>query len=146
MPETYAIHHRVEVEASPEALFDALSTQDGLACWWTPMVETEATVGSIIKFRFGDGKGGADMRIDELVPGKRVAWTCVEGPWPEMRFVFSIEAHERGAVLLFDHEGWPEVGDFYRHCNTKWGYFLASSLKPYLESGTGAPHPQDPSI
>lgn len=146
MTETYSICHRVEIEASPEKLFNALSTLEGLASWWTPMTTGETTLGSVISFRFGDGKSGPDMRVDESVPGKRVKWTCLEEPWPGMHFVFSIEAHERGAVLLFDHVGWPETNDFYRHCNGKWGYFLISSLKPYLESGTGAPHPHDPSI
>ncbi len=146
MTTTHAIHHRVEIETSPKALYEALTSQTGLASWWTPMTTTEPTVGSVAKFRFGDGSSGADMRIDELEPTKRVAWTCVDGPWPKMQFIFSIAPHQRGAVLTFDHLGWPEVNDFYRHCNTKWGYFLASSLKPYLESGNGAPHPQDPSI
>ncbi len=146
MTDTYSIHHRVELEASPEALYAALSSQEGIASWWTPMVEAEATVGSTAAIRFGDGKHGPDMRVDELIENERVVWTCTEGPWPGMQFIFSIASHERGAVLLFDHIGWPEVNDFYRHCNTKWGYFLACSLKPYLENGTGAPHPQDPSI
>jgi len=143
MNTTYAIKHRMEVEASPEALYTALTTEQGLASWWTPMISTE---GSVIKFRFGDGKSGADMRVDETIPEERVVWTCIDGPWPEMRFIFSIAPHERGAVLHFDHEGWSEEGDFFRHCNMKWGYFLASSLKPLLESGKGAPHPLDPSI
>ncbi len=146
MTETHSIHHRVEFDASPESLFAALSTQEGIASWWTPMVTAEARAGSTATMRFGDGEHGPDMRIDELVPGKRVVWTCTEGPWPGMQFVFAIAKHERGSVLLFDHHGWPEVSDFYRHCNTKWGYFLACSLKPYVESGTGAPHPADPSI
>ena len=146
MAQTYSIHHRVEIEAAPEQLYSALSTQDGIARWWTPMVKAQATVGTTAEIRFGDGKHGPDMRIDELIPNERVAWTCQGGPWPGMRLVFSIQPHERGSVLVFDHDGWPEVSDFYRHCNTKWGFFLAVSLKGLLERGQGAPHPQDPSI
>ncbi|MFT5434337.1 MAG: hypothetical protein ACI9OJ_005050 [Myxococcota bacterium] len=63
-----------------------------------------------------------------------------------MRFVFDIVEHERGAVLRLSNERWTDDGDFYMHCNAKWGFFLAVSLKKYLEDGTGQPHPQDPSI
>ena len=42
--------------------------------------------------------------------------------------------------------GWLDDGDFFMHRNAKWGFLLAVSLKQFLESGTGVPHPGDPSI
>ncbi len=143
---TFSIRHRIEVEATPSALYSAISTQEGLSSWWTPMTEASPEVGTVARFRFGDGKHGPDMRIDELVEDQRVVWRCVDGPWKDMAFHFNVSSHERGAVLHFVHEGWPDNGDFYMHCNAKWGFFLAVILKNYLEKGTGAPHPQDPSI
>jgi len=146
MSNTHAIKHRIEIEASPEQLYAAISQQQGLAAWWTPMVEAEPELGSVARFRFGDGKHGPDMRIDTLEPGAAVGWHCVDGPWKGMDMRFEIAAHERGSVLRFTHDGWPEADDFYMHCNAKWGFFLAVSLKGYLECGEGAPHPRDPSI
>ena len=140
-----AILHRVEIEASPDQLVDALSQREGLAAWWTPMVEADPKVGSIAKFRFGDGSMGPDMRVESL-DAEGVAWLCVEGPWKGHRFHFDVRPHERGSELRFRHEGWASADDFFMHCNAKWGFFLAVSLKSYLETGTGAPHPQDPSI
>ncbi len=143
---TFSIKHRIELEAKPSDLYRALSDRDGLAAWWTPMVETDSSSGSTAQFRFGDGKHGPDMRIDELSPHKVVAWHCVEGPWKGMDFRFDIQEHERGAALNFSNTGWPEQSEFYMHCNAKWGFFLAVSLKRYLETGTGVPHPDDPKI
>jgi len=47
---------------------------------------------------------------------------------------------------MFRHSGWLKQDEFFGHCNAKWGYFLAMSLKPYVETGAGAPHPKDPNI
>lgn len=143
---SHAIRHRIEIEAPTERLFSAVAEQEGLAAWWTPMVEAEVEVGSVAKIRFGDGQHGPDMRIEQLEPGKRIVWTCIDGPWPGHRFTFDIEPHERGSVLRFTHDDWAEADDFYMHCNAKWGFFLAVSLKRYLETGEGQPHPHDPSI
>lgn len=40
------------------------------------------------------------------------------------------------------HEGWREPVEFMHHCSTKWGTFLMS-LKSLLETGSGAPAPDD---
>jgi len=86
-----------------------------------------------------------EMKIVDLVPDEKVVWKCQSGPWAETgEFVFNIQPHERGAVLKFAHHGWPKADDFYMHCNGKWGFFLCTSLKDYLETGTGKPHPADP--
>jgi hypothetical protein len=142
---SFAIRHRVELESSTDAVLAALTTEEGLAAWWTPMVKTTPEVGTIAEFRFGDGAHGPDMRITKFSE-ECVAWRCVEGPWKGMDFTFTIDSHNRGSVLVLEHAGWTDQGDFYMHCNTKWGYFLAVSLKQYLETGTGHPHPEDPSI
>ena len=144
--DTHSIRHRVEMEVPPRALYDAVQRPEALAAWWTPMVQGSPEVGATLRFRFGDGTSGPDMRITALQTDRLVQWDCIEGPWQGMHFSFAIDAHPRGSVLTFDHSGWPEASDFYRHCNTKWGFFLAVSLKDYLEKGSGRPHPEDPSI
>ncbi|MGH1347790.1 MAG: SRPBCC family protein [Nannocystales bacterium] len=144
--QTFSIKHRIELDVKPASVYDAVSTQAGLASWWTTMVETSGELGSLAAFRFGDGEHGADMRIDTLTEGMLVRWHCVDGPWKGLDFTFDIQPHERGSVLRFENSGWPETGDFYMHCNAKWGFFLAVSLKQLLETGAGVPHPDDPRI
>lgn len=144
---SFSILHRIEVEVAPEQLYRAVAEASGLAAWWTPMVTQEGSgEGSICKVRFGDGKHGADFKVEALSPHQHVQLRCVQGPWKGLLFHFDIQRHERGSVLIFRNSGWPAQDDFFMHCNTKWGYFLAVSLKNYLEQGQGAPHPQEPSI
>ena len=142
------ILHRVEIETSPEKLYNALTEQSGLSAWWTK-AETTAKVGTIASFLFGPegNQHQCDMKITELTPNKKVVWKCISGPWVETKeFSFEIKAHERGSVVLFAHRGWTEPSEFFMHCNCKWGFFLGVSLKNYLETGKGNPHPGDPNI
>lgn len=141
-----SIHHRVEIEASAAQVYAALTESSQLAAWWTREAEAGAHVGEVSRFWFGQGSPAVEMQIRELQPDIRVAWTCVAGPWRGHELRFDIEAHERGACLRFCHEGWASEDDFFAHCSTKWGWFLAASLKPLLEGGQGAPHPDEPRI
>ena len=141
------ILHRVEIESSPNKLYKALTEQTGLSAWWTK-AETTAEVNGLAKFRFGpNGEHGCDMQITQLVPNEKVVWKCIVGPWVDTtEFSFDIKPSERGAVVLFANRGWPDPSEFFMHCNCKWGFFLAVSLKNYLETGKGCPHPADPNI
>lgn len=143
--DSHAIVHRIEIEADPAAVFAAITEPNRLAAWWTTRVDATPRVGHVAAFMFGNGST-CRMRIDELRPVCRVRWTCVEGAWPGMTLTYDIEPHARGAALRFEHAGWPERSDFYGHCNAKWGFFLAVSLKSLLETGTGTPHPHEPRI
>jgi hypothetical protein len=49
------------------------------------------------------------------------------------------------AIVLFQHQGWPEPVEFMHHCSTRWAIFLMS-LKSLLETGQGAPDPDDVKI
>ena len=139
------ILHRIIVETSQSELYQALTERQGLGAWWTKN-KAASDVGGIIHFEFGpNGEHKVDMQIIELIPAKKVVWKCVTGPWQGIgEFTFDIQPDERGAVLRFAHKGWREADDFYMHCNCKWGFFLGVSLKGYLESGQGKPHPFDP--
>ena len=47
------ILHRVGVEVTtPEAVYDALTTVDGLAGWWTDDTRGSGEVGGVLEFRF----------------------------------------------------------------------------------------------
>ncbi len=141
-----SILHRIEISSPPETLYTALSTVSGLCGWWTTMTSGHEAVGKTLEFRFGAKKQGPDMEITALIPSEKVQWKCTWGPWADHTFVFEMRAIEGGCVLLFAQHGWPEASEFYMHCNSKWGYFLGTSLKKYCETGVGGPHPNDPNL
>lgn len=141
------ILHRVIIEASPEKVYRALTEQSRLSAWWTN-AKTQGKVGSVASFFFGsNGEHQVKMEITDLVPNERVCWKCIDGPWVDTEaFQFHIQPDERGSALQFSNLGWAEPSEFFMHCNSKWGFFLAVSLKNLLETGKGQPHPNDPNI
>jgi uncharacterized protein YndB with AHSA1/START domain len=140
------ILHRVELKASPAATFRAIATIEGLAQWWTNDTKGHSEVDCNIAFRFG-GRGGFDMRVLEIEPEKRVLWQVVNGPreWIGTKVRFDLRPNGDATAVLFRHEGWKEPIEFMHHCSTKWAMFLMS-LKALIETGKGAPSPDDVKI
>jgi uncharacterized protein YndB with AHSA1/START domain len=137
------ILHKVGIKSSSlNDVYQALTTIDGLSGWWTKDTQGETQVGGVIQFRFGPG--GIDMKVLELQPGKRVLWQVVDGPgeWSGTTVSFDLRQEVDWTLILFKHQGWKEPVEFMHHCSTKWGAFLLS-LKSLLETGKGAPSPND---
>jgi len=140
------ILHRVGIRSSLENVYQAVTTRDGLAGWWTTNTQGEGNkVGNVVKFRFG--AGGFDMKVLELQPARHVLWQVVEGPteWIGTKVSWDLRQESDYVVILFKHEGWKEPVEFMHHCSTKWGIFLLS-LKSLVETGAGAPDPRDVKI
>ena len=106
----------------------------------------ESKVGGVIQFRFGR-HGGFDMKVLELDPAKRVLWQVVDGPeeWIGTKVSFELKQDGDYTIVLFKHQGWKEPVEFMHHCSTKWAIFLMS-LKSLVETGKGAPYPNDVKI
>jgi hypothetical protein len=99
----------------------------------------------VLQFRFG--AGGFDMKVLELQPGRRVLWEVVDGPseWIGTKVTWDLKQEGDYAIVLFKHEGWKEPVEFMHHCSAKWAVFLMS-LKSLVETGKGAPDPNDTKI
>src|SRR5438046_1212054 len=88
--------HQVNVKATPEQIYEAVSTMKGLAAFWTSQSQAEPTVGSIATFGFGGPS--QRMRVDELKPGKRVKWTALADfpNWDGTTVTWDISPAENG--------------------------------------------------
>ncbi len=132
MPE---ILHEIEIDARPDAVFRALTTEAGFMEWWTLDVETTAEAGSVATFGFYDRSTVFRMRIDELIPDRLIRWTCLGDveEWTGTSLVFELSEYEGGGtVVRFSHTGWRSVTGFFRQCNTTWGA-LMYRLRDYCE-------------
>ena len=136
------ILHRVGIKSSPNEVYKALATREGLAAWWTNDTQGESKVGGVLQFRFG--AGGFDMKVLELDPAKRVLWQVVDGPkeWIGTRVSWDLKRDGEYSIVLFKHQDWKEPVEFMHHCSTKWAIYLMS-LKSLVETGKGAPSPDD---
>ena len=137
------ILHRIGATTPPDKVYDALTTLDGLARWWTTDTTGDAAPGGTIRFRFGDA-GGFDMKVLDQRPNERVEWEVTDGPeeWIGTRVSFDLAQTDGYTIVLFKHQGWREPVEFMSHCSTKWATFLMS-LKQLVESGSGQPAPHD---
>jgi uncharacterized protein YndB with AHSA1/START domain len=137
------ILHKVGIKSSTQnEVYKALTTIEGLAGWWTTNTLGDSKVGGLIQFRFG--AGGIDVKVLELRPAAHVVWQVVAGPaeWIGTKLSFALKQEGDWTIVLFKHEGWKEPVEFMHHCSTKWAVFLLS-LKSLLETGKGAPHPNE---
>ena len=146
--EAVSIVHRIGIKAPPPKVFEALSTIDGIASWWTRDVSGESKVGSTFQVRFlnSDGAllGSMDIRVDSLQPDRCIQWYFEEGPaeWIGTDVVFKLKQEGDYTIVLFSHNHWRESVEFTAHCSMKWATFLLS-LKQLLENGQGLPSPND---
>jgi len=141
------ILHRVGIKgASADQVYEAITSVDGLAGWWTDDTTGTPDLGGVLEFRFPP-IGGFDMRVDELRQAEHVGWSVVDGPeeWIGTTIQWDLRQDGDYTVILFKHQGWDEPGEFMHHCSTKWGSFLMS-LKSLVETGEGAPAPRDVEI
>jgi len=141
------ILHRIGVkDSSPAAVYEALTTLEGLAGWWSSdTVGTPNELGGRIEFRFIPGNISVTVR--ELEPATRVLWDVVDEPveWVGTTIEWTIAQEDDYTIVLFRHLGWPEATEFMHHCSTKWASFLMS-LKSLVETGAGSPSPRDVAI
>jgi uncharacterized protein YndB with AHSA1/START domain len=137
------IMHHLTLQVPPERVYDALTTAAGIRNWWTRDTELDPRVGGIGTFSFHNGADFKTVRVEELVPPSRVVWkplTDNRPQWLGTTIAFDLKAEDGGTDLTFTQRGYPEADDVYACVTTAWAYFLFS-LKRYLETGTGLPHP-----
>ncbi|MBL7497099.1 SRPBCC domain-containing protein [Frankia sp. CNm7] len=136
------ILHRVGITAPREEVFRALTTREGLADWWTRDTRGDGAPGGVLEFRFVPG--GFDMKVLEAQPAERVLWEVIDAPaeWVDTRISWDLRTEGDYTIIMFAHRGWREPVEFMHHCTTKWATYLMS-LKSLLETGKGAPAPDD---
>ena len=142
------ILHRIGIKAPAPQVYQALTTVEGLAHWWTEEVQGGSQLGGKIKFSFrtktGELLGSMLMEVHELNENKEVRWECVEGPaeWVGTEVTFHLSEQDNQTIVLFGHRNWREAVESTYHCSTKWAIFLLS-LREYVETGAGKPSPHD---
>lgn len=135
MPE---IRHNVIIKTTPEKVYEAITTQEGLANWWAKQTIAKPEVGFVNIFTFGTFRN--EMKVIILNPNKKVEWKCINSieEWIDTNISFDLEEKEGHTLLRFTQSGWRAVTDTFAGCNYDWGRFM-TSLKLFCETGTGTP-------
>jgi uncharacterized protein YndB with AHSA1/START domain len=133
--------HQIEIEAPPERVFEGLATGAGLQGWWTGDAVAEPNAGSVVELGFYGRSTVFHMRVDELVPGKTVRWTCVGDAeeWAGTHLRWDLKETDMGTEVRFVHGGWTSTDGWFATCNTTWGE-LMYRLKDWAEGEEPGPH------
>lgn len=132
------IKHKLVIKTTPEKVYEAITTQQGLAGWWAKQTTAKPEVGFVNTFTFGEFRN--EMEVSLLNANKRVEWQCINSieEWIDTTITFDLEEKDGHTILRFTHAGWKAVTDTFADCNYDWGRFMAS-LKSLCETGTGTP-------
>ncbi len=111
------ILHRITIDAAPDRVFDALTVSESLQSWWTRDSHATTEIGSVAVFKFIQGTIVFRMRVEELVPGERVAWLCQGDPqeWEGTQLTWELESTESGGPICV----LPTEGGLQRRENTR---------------------------
>jgi len=129
------IRHLVFIQSTPEKIYKAIATQEGIASWWSVHNNAKEETGSTYRISFGSDYF-KEIKITELIPDRKVAWQILEAhpEWLHTTIVFDISMGATVTELRFAHNGWREYTDMFAQCNHHWGIFL-QNLKAYVETG-----------
>jgi uncharacterized protein YndB with AHSA1/START domain len=97
------ILHLVKIRASPERVYEALTTAEGIRNWWTRDAVFDSKIGGSGEFGFYEHNGVTKVSVDELKPPVRVVWTTVSssapGGWVGTTIAFDLRAEGSAAFL-----------------------------------------------
>ncbi|MDX5437235.1 MAG: SRPBCC domain-containing protein [Pontibacter sp.] len=129
------IYHQVLIQADQKTVFNAVTTQEGLAMWWIQDCTVKQEVGFVNTFRVA-GYGTNQMEVIELQPYTFAAWRCLnqDDPWTDTHITFAISTKGDFTCLDFKHIGYAAEDEVYATCNYHWARHLAI-LKEYCETG-----------
>lgn len=134
------MRQQVRIHASPEIVFQALATQDGLRAWWTEDLTLEPRVGGKADFRHGDDGTPLRARVEELIADRQVSWECLgeHEEWKGTKITWRLETQNNATEVYLTHADWVSADGWFGKCNAIWGVLLYR-LKDYAEGKTPGP-------
>lgn len=157
------IRHELLIAVSAEKVYNAITSQEGLAAWWAPDTKATAELNSVARFSFGPVYF-KEMKITELQPFELVTWLCIAGAdeWIGTIISFTLIPVDKATglktyseiggqldqqsndsiitLLRFQHDDWKAYTPMFAECSYTWAQFLRS-LKLFCETGKGKPFP-----
>jgi uncharacterized protein YndB with AHSA1/START domain len=137
--------YRAEVAftAPPDAVFDAFTTLDGIAGWWTEQVSGSGAEGGELTLGFPNSEGPrVVLHVETAEPARSIVWNVRAVPplpaweeWAGTRIVVRLRPGAGGGTKMeFEHEGLSAELHCYDTCSRGWDHGLAS-LRAYVETG-----------
>jgi len=115
------IYHQVLINAVKSKIYEALTTQEGIALWWTADCIVKPQVGFINEFGIGT-QAHYRMKVVVLQPGNLVEWKCVNqhDDWSGTQLSFRLSTKGESTCLDFKHSGFGSEGEAFGAANFEW--------------------------
>jgi len=128
------IFHDFVIHASAAAVFETLSSPEGLDKWWTKSSSGKAAPGHQYQLHFGSGYDWrAIVSKFELNAAFELTMTQSDPDWEGTKIGFQLQkAHARSQPVLFYHKGWRSINRQYQVSNFCWAMYLRLA-KRWLE-------------
>jgi len=114
------IEREIQIEASPEVVFDVVSSPEHLREWWPDEAEFPSVAGGRGRIAFGRSMGQdltwVQFTVVDAVPPRLFSfrWTHEEGevaaPGNSFLVVFELEPSDAGTLLRMTESGFRERG------------------------------------
>lgn len=134
------ILHIFPIKGSVEKIFDAITTPNGLNCWWPLRSEGSPKLKNEYTFYFGPEY---DWRAEviEVSQNKSITWlmTSAMEDWMNTLVGFKLEPKTDHVQVTFFHNNWKDASEHYGISTFCWGQLL-NGLKNYVEKGVIIPH------
>jgi uncharacterized protein YndB with AHSA1/START domain len=139
---------QVSFTSPPPAVFEALTTLQGVTGWWS-VTAGDGSTGGELRLAFGAG-APLILHVDIAEPASLVQWTCVDyatlPDWAGTTISFDLApASDGGCALSFRHRGLTPQLECYANCKDGWDHFLPS-LRAYVDAGAGSPWASDADV
>jgi uncharacterized protein YndB with AHSA1/START domain len=133
---------QIHIGASPEKVFDTLTSAAEFASWWAPATGSAAEAGEL-SVTFDGIEDPLVVQVRQATRSSTVTWdvkSCAFLPdWVGTTAAFTLSRSSTGGCdLEFRHEGLSPQLECYDMCRAGWDQYLPS-LRAYLETGTGHP-------
>ncbi|MFK4085614.1 SRPBCC domain-containing protein [Kribbella sp. NPDC020789] len=140
-----SIARELRIDASPEVVYEVISTPEHLREWWPDEADLKAEAGAVGTITF-DTHGVVPLTVVEADPPRRFAfrWTHpageAAGPANSLLTTFDLVPDGDGTLLKFLETGFDEAGrsdDELKDHTSGWDHFLPR-LTSYAERVAGA--------
>lgn len=134
------INHTFTIKAPLTAVFNGITTPNGLDTWWTRTSEGNPIVGTTYHLDFGEGyQWEAIVTKSKLNKLFELQMSKADKEWTNTKIGFSLFSKNDVTEVKFYHKGWHNKSENFKFSSYCWAMYLRI-LKRHIEHGEKVPY------
>jgi len=138
----------IHVQTNQQTAFGAVALH--IVDWWGKVDKHNPALNDEFSVFFGTTEWR--FRVQEFDPPHKIVWRCVKAhhehdglsgiteEWLNTTVTWTFESMNKLTHIHLLHDGLLPHLNCYEVCEAGWDFFTKTSLKAYLETGTGSPY------